>query len=184
MGIAMVSQAWAGESDSPNVKLIGKRVREFVEALQRRNRRVALNLFRQSAFSSPLMYRDACASFGAYEFYKASKDRRIAIISALDWYVRELGGKTIVYAKDPPLIEDEITALNDTKSDQFLIFRGSDISRTITSNQDDSGDLRALVAQPRTYVSILPLTIGACFLVWQPSARGRWEIVYAQTFCE
>jgi hypothetical protein len=180
----MVTHAWAGESDSTNVKLVGKRVREFVEALQKRNSRVALNLFRQSAFSSPLMYRNACASFGAYEFYKASKDRRIAIISALDWYVRELGGKTIVYAKDAPLIEDGITALNDTKADRFLIFRGSDISRKMTSSQEDSGDVQVLVAQPRTYVSILPFTIGACFLVWQPSARGRWEIAYAQTFCE
>lgn len=185
MGIAMVANASAGESDASNVRLVGKRVRELVQALQKRDRQSAFGLFSQSAFSSALMYRGTCESFGPYEFYRASKDRRRAILAALDWYVWELGGKPTVYSQDAPLIEDGINALNDTKVDRFLIFRGQDISRKIVSNQHSSDDdLRPLLTQPHTYVSLLPFKVGACFWVWQASARGRWAIVYAQTFCE
>lgn len=179
IGISVAANALAVESDENDVRRVSSRVREFVDALRGRNPRTALRLFSPNAFLSPLMYQSECESFVAYEYFRTSKDRRVAVAAALAWYVRELGGKAQVFSQDLPQIEEGIQAVNDWKAGRFLIFRGSDASPHRIGREA----LRPLISQPRTYISVLPFVVGPCLLIWRPSARERWEIVHAETSC-
>jgi hypothetical protein len=174
-------------NENRDVVEIRKRMRQFLrDWLEMRNKEDALGYFNSGIFSSEAMYQDECSSFGAMSFYINTKDRKQAIMSALEWYIEEVNytNKWLMPEDVEISVEYGVHALNNPRGDGFFIFSKSELEKMpISQIEETSIRLRKILKDSPFYLVFLPLKIGACFFIWEKE-QETWEILHAETVCE
>jgi len=175
------------DTSNSDVSEIRDRIRHFVEDwLEKGDINSSLGYFNHNIFSSDVMYQEDCASFGALSFYiNSKKDCKQAIVSALEWYFKELQGDRKFLPSDEIDISPEsgIRPLNDPESDEFFIFSGDDLQSIPFISEDKSFiRIKSVIKDRKFYFVLFPLKIGACFFIWIKN-NNSWEILHAETIC-